>query len=69
MPCAVHFCLSPVETQALATLPGPALTKTRFSVPPLGVDGFAGRLRGPVPAEAEFTTDAAPGLPGGGAPA
>ncbi|MGW0211481.1 hypothetical protein ACWDZ8_39095 [Streptomyces sp. NPDC003233] len=64
-----NICLSPAEYEALATLPALAPTKTWFSVPSLGVDVFAGRLRGPVPAEAEFTTDAAPGLPGGGAPA
>ncbi|WP_285739602.1 hypothetical protein [Kitasatospora phosalacinea] len=38
----------------LAALPGPELTKTRLSVPPLGVDVFEGPLRGLVLAEAEF---------------
>ncbi|WP_035858114.1 hypothetical protein [Kitasatospora cheerisanensis] len=38
----------------LDTLPGRELTKTRLSVPPLGVDVFDGRLLGLVLAEAEF---------------
>ncbi|MGW1910177.1 hypothetical protein ACWCQS_05265 [Streptomyces sp. NPDC002076] len=52
-----NICLSPAEYEALATLPARALAKTRFSAPPLGIDVFTGRLRGLVPAEAEFTTD------------
>ncbi|RAJ40158.1 CYTH domain-containing protein [Kitasatospora sp. SolWspMP-SS2h] len=39
-----------------AALPGPELTKTRLSVPPLGVDVFEGPLLGLVLAEAEFDT-------------
>ncbi|MFJ5886215.1 hypothetical protein [Kitasatospora cineracea] len=39
-----------------AALPGPELTKTRLSVPPLGVDVFEGPLLGLVLAEAEFET-------------
>jgi CYTH domain-containing protein len=49
--------LSPAEYDVLASLPATLLSKTRFSVPPLGVDVFDGRLQGLVLAEAEFTTD------------
>ncbi|MGI5461259.1 hypothetical protein ACQEWB_50565 [Streptomyces sp. CA-249302] len=49
--------LSPAEYELLASLPATLLSKTRLSVPPLGVDVFDGRLQGLVLAEAEFTTD------------
>lgn len=49
--------LSPAEYDVLASLPATLLSKTRLSVPPLGVDVFDGRLQGLVLAEAEFTTD------------
>jgi CYTH domain-containing protein len=49
--------LSPAEYHVLASLPAALLSKTRFSVPPLGVDVFDGRLQGLVLAEAEFTSD------------
>ncbi|MFE2594293.1 hypothetical protein ACN6LC_000275 [Streptomyces violaceoruber] len=49
--------LSPAEYDVLASLPATMLSKTRFSVPPLGVDVFDGRLQGLVLGEAEFTTD------------
>lgn len=49
--------LSPPEYEVLASLPAALLSKTRYSVPPLGVDVFDGRLQGLVLAEAEFTTD------------
>lgn len=49
--------LSPAEYDVLASLPAAVLSKTRLSVPPLGVDVFDGPLRGLVLAEAEFTTD------------
>ncbi|MFF4660613.1 hypothetical protein [Streptomyces sp. NPDC001381] len=49
--------LSPAEYDLLASLPAAVLTKTRFSVPPLGVDVFDGPLQGLVLAEGEFTTD------------
>ncbi|QUC59309.1 hypothetical protein IOD14_22565 [Streptomyces sp. A2-16] len=49
--------LSPAEYDVLAALPAALLSKTRFSVPPLGVDVFDGHLQGLVLAEAEFTTD------------
>jgi hypothetical protein len=49
--------LSPTEYDLHARLPATLLSKTRFSVPPLGVDVFGGHLQGLVLAEAEFTTD------------
>lgn len=49
--------LSAPEYELLASLPAAVLTKTRLSVPPLGVDVFDGALHGLVLAEAEFTTD------------
>ncbi|MER6288416.1 hypothetical protein [Streptomyces sviceus] len=49
--------LSPAEYDLLASLPAAVLFKTRFSVPPLGVDVFDGPLQGLVLAEAEFTSD------------
>ncbi|MEU8956095.1 hypothetical protein AB0C93_17540 [Streptomyces sp. NPDC048518] len=49
--------LSQAEYDVLASLPGAVLSKTRFSVPPLGVDVFAGPLEGLVLAEAEFADD------------
>ncbi|MGW2937210.1 hypothetical protein ACWDA7_36480 [Streptomyces sp. NPDC001156] len=49
--------LSPAEYDVLASLPAALLSKTRFSVPPLGVDVFDGRFQGLVLAEAEFTSD------------
>ncbi|MFE0462271.1 hypothetical protein ACFW1A_23765 [Kitasatospora sp. NPDC058965] len=49
--------LSQAEYDVLAVLPAEVLTKTRFSLPPLGVDVFDGRLAGLVLAEAEFGTD------------
>jgi CYTH domain-containing protein len=49
--------LSPAEYELLATLPAAVLAKTRLSVPPLGIDVFAGPLHGLVLAEAEFMTD------------
>ncbi|MET7519406.1 hypothetical protein ABZS88_39500 [Streptomyces sp. NPDC005480] len=49
--------LSPTEYDVIASLPAAPLSKTRFSVPPLGVDVFEGHLQGLVLAEAEFTTD------------
>ncbi len=42
------------EYTALTALPAGTLTKTRHSVPPLGVDVFDGPLAGLVLAEAEF---------------
>ncbi|WP_327129948.1 hypothetical protein [Streptomyces sp. NBC_01727] len=49
--------LSPTEYDVLASLLAALLSKTRFSVPPLGVDVFDGRLQGLVLGKAEFATD------------
>jgi CYTH domain-containing protein len=46
--------LSATEFGVLAKLPAKVLTKSRYSVPPLGIDVFAGTLSGLVLAEAEF---------------
>jgi CYTH domain-containing protein len=45
------------EHAALRALPGAELVKTRYSVPPFGVDVFTGPLTGLVVAEVEFATD------------
>jgi hypothetical protein len=50
--------LSRPEYDLLATLPAAVLTKTRHSVPPLGIDVFDPPLDGLILAEAEFVTDA-----------
>ena len=42
------------EFHVLAQLPARKLTKTRFSVPPFGIDVFDGLLQGLIMAEAEF---------------
>ncbi|MGW7409422.1 hypothetical protein ACWGI9_37995 [Streptomyces sp. NPDC054833] len=49
--------LTPAEDDVLSTLPARVLSKTRLSVPPLGIDVFDGELRGLVLAEAEFGSD------------
>ncbi|MFF7650264.1 hypothetical protein ACFZCY_10440 [Streptomyces sp. NPDC007983] len=49
--------LSPAEYDLLASLPAAVLSKTRLSVPPLGIDVFDDPLHGLVLAEAEFATD------------
>jgi CYTH domain-containing protein len=49
--------LSPDEYDVLATLAAVTLSKTRYSVPPLGIDVFDGHLAGLVMAEAEFDSD------------
>ncbi len=41
-----------------AALPGTTLAKTRYSIPPLGIDVFDPPLHGLVIAEAEFETEA-----------
>lgn len=46
------------EFQVLAQLPARKLTKTRFSVPPFGIDVFDGLLEGLILAEAEFDSAA-----------
>ena len=47
------------EFQVLVQLPARKLTKTRFSVPPFGIDVFDGLLQGLILAEAEFDSAAA----------
>jgi len=47
------------EFQLLARLPARKLSKTRFSVPPFGIDVFDGSLEGLILAEAEFDSAAA----------
>ena len=42
------------EFHVLARLPARKLNKTRFSVPPFGIDVFEGLLQGLIMAEAEF---------------
>jgi CYTH domain-containing protein len=51
--------LSAAEYDLLASLPAEVLSKTRLSVPPLGIDIFDPPLHGLVLAEAEFITDEA----------
>ena len=46
------------EFHVLAQLPAGKLTKTRFSVPPFGIDVFDGLLEGLILAEAEFDSAA-----------
>lgn len=47
------------EFCVLAQLPARELSKTRYSVPPFGIDVFEGTLEGLLLAEAEFDTGAA----------
>lgn len=52
------------EFHVLAQLPAKKLTKTRFSVPPFGIDVFDGLLEGLILAEVEFdSADAAEAVP------
>jgi CYTH domain-containing protein len=46
------------EFDIFAQLPAKMLSKTRYSVPPFGIDVFEGTLRGLVLAEAEFDSAA-----------
>ena len=50
------FYLSEAEFSVLAKLPAQTLQKTRYSVPPFGIDLFEGELQGLVLAEAEFSS-------------
>jgi CYTH domain-containing protein len=45
------------EYNLLAGLPGAVLTKTRYSLPPFGIDVFDGALSGLILAEAEFDSE------------
>ncbi|GAB3436435.1 CYTH domain-containing protein [Actinophytocola sediminis] len=49
--------LSKTEYDLLADLPTTTLIKTRYSIPPFGIDVFAPPLHGLVLAEVEFDTD------------
>jgi CYTH domain-containing protein len=49
--------LSVEEYTLLTTLPAPILRKTRFSVPPFGIDAYEGPLSGLFLAEVEFDDD------------
>jgi CYTH domain-containing protein len=49
--------VSDAEYDVLAQLPAAVLTKTRYSVPPFGVDVFGGELAGLVLAEIELATE------------
>ncbi|WP_067480100.1 hypothetical protein [Nocardia amamiensis] len=49
--------LTAAEFRLFAALPGNMLTKTRYSIPPFGIDVFASRLAGLILAEIEFTND------------
>lgn len=51
--------LSREEFYLIATLPGSVLRKTRYSIPPFGVDVFDAPLSGLIMAECEFEDDAA----------
>jgi len=46
--------LDEAEHSVLSELPGSGLTKTRYSVPPFGIDVFTGDLAGLLMAEIEF---------------
>jgi CYTH domain-containing protein len=50
--------LNQTEFELLATLPGATLRKTRYSVPPLGIDVFDPPLAGLTLAECEFEDEA-----------
>jgi CYTH domain-containing protein len=52
------MCLAKDEFSLLAQLPASKLSKTRFSVPPFGIDVFEGELNGLLLAEAEFDSAA-----------
>lgn len=49
--------LASAEYDLLAALPAAVLSKTRLTVPPLGIDVFDSPLRGLIIAEAEFGND------------
>jgi hypothetical protein len=52
-----NLYLSQAAYDLLAQLPGADLSKTRYSIPPFGIDVFDPPLAGLVIAEAEFDTD------------
>lgn len=50
--------ISESEYDILARLPASLLRKTRYSLPPFGIDRFDGPLQGLILAEAEFDSEA-----------
>ena len=52
------IALTKHEFDLLAQLPARVLRKTRYSIPPFGIDVFEGTLAGLILAEAEFETAA-----------
>ena len=54
-----NMCLTAQEFCVLAKLPAKKISKTRYSVPPFGIDVFEGALEGLCLAEAEFDSAAA----------
>jgi len=52
-----NFYLSEDEFRLLAQLPSARLSKTRFSIPPFGIDIFEETLDGLILAEAEFDSE------------
>lgn len=51
--------ISEMEYELLSQLPGSILSKTRHSIPPMGIDVFDRPLHGLILGEAEFETDEA----------
>lgn len=51
-----NIYLNREEFRILTTLPALQLTKTRYSIPPFGIDVFEGELEGLVLAEIEFAS-------------
>jgi CYTH domain-containing protein len=56
-----NIFLTEGEFRVLAQLPAKRLSKTRYSMPPFGIDIFEGTLKGLVMAEAEFDSPEAAG--------
>lgn len=52
---SANTCLPQAEYDLPASLSAAVPSKTRFSVPPLGVDVFEGSLEGPDLAESEYS--------------
>ncbi len=55
----VTMYISEAEFRVFGQLPARTLSKTRYSVPPFGIDVFDGELKGLILAEAEFDSAAA----------
>jgi CYTH domain-containing protein len=54
-----NMYITPDEFGVLTQLSAKKLSKTRYSVPPFGIDVFEGTLQGLILAEAEFDSEAA----------